>query len=341
VAEANPSRAMPTRWRGAWVLAPTLVALLAVGLVACGGDGGDDGGTVADRSAPPRAIFPPADDRTLSQVLEASNAERSNLVVSPTGRVYARGENRFGFGVFTTSREQVTDAQVAIYAAPHGGGRAIGPFPARIDSLQTESQFEAQTTANDPDAAKDVYVTHLSFNRDGPWDLVALIHGTGGYSASLIPTIKVGGFTHIPAVGDRAPRIHTPTAADVHGDLSKIDTRSPHDDMHTVDLAEALGRKPVVLLFATPALCQSRVCGPVVDVAEQVKSQFGDRVDFIHMEVYKDNNASEGLRPQMKAFGLPTEPWLFVIDRKGIVRTRIEGAFSASELERAVRRVAD
>ena len=330
---------MPPRWGGAWVFAPALALLLAFGLVACGGNGGGNGHTLADQAAPPRAIFPPADGRTLSQVLEASNAERSNLVVSPTGRVYARGENRFGFGVFTTSREQVTDAQVAIYAAPQGGGRAIGPFPARIESLQTEPRFEAQTTANDPDAAKDVYVTHMSFNRDGPWDLVALIDGTGGYSASLIPTIKVGGFTRIPAVGDRAPRIHTPTGADVHGDLSKIDTRTPHDDMHDVDLADAVGRKPVLLLFATPALCQSRVCGPVVDVAEQVKSQFGDRVDFIHMEVYKDNNASEGLRPQMKAFGLPTEPWLFVIDREGIVRTRIEGAFSASELERAVRQV--
>jgi hypothetical protein len=314
--------------------------LLVLGLSGCGGGGGGDSETLADRPAPPRAIFPPTDGRTLNQVLEASNAERSNLVVSPTGRVYERGENRFGFGVFTTSREQVTDAQIAIYAAPHGGGRAIGPFPARIESLNTEPHFEAQTTANDPDAAKDVYVTHMRFDRDGPWDLVALIHGTGGYSASLIPTIEVGGFKRIPAVGDRVPRIHTPTVADVHGDLSKIDTRSPHDDMHQADLADALGRQPIVLLFATPALCQSRVCGPVVDVAQQVESGFGDRVDFIHMEVYKDNNASEGLRPQMKAFGLPTEPWLFVIDRKGIVRTRIEGAFGVSELERAVREVA-
>ena len=331
---------VPRHWRGGSVLAPALAALLALCFAACGGNGDSSSGALADQPAPPRAIFPRADGKTLSQVLEASNAERSNLVVSPTGRVYSRGENRFGFGVFTTSREQVTDAQVAIYAAPHGGGKAIGPFPARIESLETKPQFEAQTTANDPDAAKDVYVTHLRFDRNGPWDLVALIHGTGGYSASLIPTITVGGFNRIPAVGDRAPRIHTPTAADVHGDLSKIDTRSPHDDMHDVDLADALGHKPVVLLFATPALCQSRVCGPVVDVAEQVESQFGDRVDFIHMEVYKDNNASEGLRPQMKAFGLPSEPWLFVIDRKGIVRTRIEGAFGASELEPAVRQVA-
>ena len=339
-AGAHPSGSPSSRRGGARVVVPALAVLLVLGLAACGGDGGGDGETLSDRAAPPRAVFPPTDGRTLSQVLEASNAERSNLVVSPTGSVYARGKNRFGFGVFTTSREQVTDAQVAIYAAPHGGGRAVGPSPARIDTLQTDPRFEAQTTANDPDAAKDVYVTHLTFDRDGPWDLVALIREDGDYSASLIPTIKVGGVNHIPAVGEHAPRVHTPTAADVHGDLSKIDTRSPHDDMHDVDLADALGRKPVVLLFATPALCQSRVCGPVVDVAEQVKSDFGDRVDFIHMEVYRDNNASEGLRPQMRAFGLPTEPWLFVIDRKGIVRTRIEGAFGVSELERVVRQVA-
>jgi hypothetical protein len=339
-AGAHPSGSASSRRSGARVVLPALALLLALGLVSCGGDGGGDGETLTDRAAPPRAVFPPPNGRTLSQLLEASNAERSNLVVSPTGRVYARGESRFGFGVFTTSREQVTDAQVAIYAAPHGGGRAVGPFPARIDSLQTDPRFEAETTANDPDAAKDVYVTRLRFDRDGPWDLVALFREDGGYSASLIPTIKVGGLNRVPAVNEPAPHVHTPTAGDVHGDLSKIDTRGPHDDMHDVDLADALGHKPVVLLFATPALCQSRVCGPVVDVAEQVKSNFGDRVDFIHMEVYKDNNASEGLRPQMRAFGLPTEPWLFVIDRKGIIRTRIEGAFGVSELERAVRQVA-
>ena len=89
--------------------------------------------------------------------------------------------------------------------------------------------------------------------------------------------------------------------------------------MHTVDFADVLGKEPVVLLFATPALCQSRVCGPVVDVAEQVEHEAGDGVDFIHMEVFNNNNASDGYRPQLRAFGLRTEPWLFVIDRKGIV----------------------
>jgi hypothetical protein len=308
-----------------------------MGAAACGG--GSDDPRLASSPAPPASSFPPADGRNLNQILRSSGAQRSNLVVSPTGHVFEKGANRFAFGVFTVSRQQVTDAQVAIYAAASGGGPAIGPQPARIESLEVKPQFESQTTALDPDSAKVVYVTDLNLDRGGDWDLIAMFQDQNGYTATLIPSIKVGGSASIPAVGERAPSVHTPTVSDVGGDVGKIDTRSPHDDMHEADFAELAGRKPVVLLFATPALCQSRVCGPVVDVAAQVEHESGSGVDFIHNEVFNDNNASAGLRPQMRAFGLDTEPWLFVIDRKGIVRTRVEGAFSASELESAVRAV--
>ena len=304
----------------------------------CGGGGGGD--APGDAPAPAASDFPPANGRTLTQVLRSSGAQPSNLVVSPTAAVYERGENRFGFGVFTASRGQVSDARVAIYAAPSGGGKAEGPFPARIESLAVKSQFESQTTELDPDAAKFVYVTSMKLNRDGNWDLAAMFREGSGYTAALIPTIKVGGSEDIPTVGERPPRIHTPTVSEVGGNLGQIDTRSPHDDMHTVDFADALGKEPIVLLFATPALCESRVCGPVVDVAEQVKHEAGDGVDFIHMEVFNNNNASDGYRPQLRAFGLQTEPWLFVVDRRGIVRSRLQGAFSPSELEQAVNQVA-
>ena len=109
--------------------------------------------------------------------------------------------------------------------------------------------------------------------------------------------------------------------------------------MHEVDFADAVGRKPIVLVFATPALCQSRVCGPVVDVAQQVDDGFGEEADFIHMEVYNDNDPGKGIRPQLRAYGLPTEPWTFLIDRNGIVRDRIEGAYGVSELEDAMRTI--
>jgi hypothetical protein len=94
-------------------------------------------------------------------------------------------------------------------------------------------------------------------------------------------------------------------------------------------------------LFATPALCQSRVCGPVVDVAEQVKSQYGDKADFIHMEIYKDNDLNKGPRPQFTAYGLRNEPILFAIDKRGMIADRLEGAYSVGELDAAVRKAID
>ena len=140
----------------------------------------------------------------------------------------------------------------------------------------------------------------------------------------------------IPAVGTSPPRIHTPTKTEVGGDLASIDTRLPPSSMHDADFADVLGKKPVVLIFATPQLCQSRVCGPVVYVAEQVKASSGDDVEFIHMEVYRDNRIDKGIRPQMAAFHLQSEPWLFVFDRSGKVSTRIEGEFSERELKQAI-----
>jgi hypothetical protein len=141
----------------------------------------------------------------------------------------------------------------------------------------------------------------------------------------------------IPSVGGTAPRIHTPTAASVGGDIASIDTRLPPSSMHSDDFADVVGKKPVVLLFATPQLCQSRVCGPVVDVAEQVKAKPESKdVAFIHMEIFRDNRMDRGIRPQMVAFHLASEPWLFVFDRSGKVSTRIEGAFSERELDQAI-----
>jgi len=106
--------------------------------------------------------------------------------------------------------------------------------------------------------------------------------------------------------------------------------------MHETDLREVAGKQPVVLLFATPALCQTRVCGPVVDIAAQLKKKYGDRVAFIHQEVYVDNMVKKGLRPPLESFNLRTEPWLFTLDADGRVAARLEGSFGNRAFERAI-----
>ena len=176
-------------------------------------------------------------------------------------------------------------------------------------------------------------------DQPGELRLVAVIRDGEEFAGVRMPSVVVGSADRIPAKGDPAPNVHTPTVEDV-GNVEEIETRVPPDSMHDIDFADVRGKRPAVLLFATPALCTSRVCGPVVDVAEQVKRDHTGDVAFIHMEIY-ENNTPPKLRPQVEAFNLPTEPWLFVVDCDGRIDSRIEGAFSVSELTDAVARVAD
>ncbi|HEX8688873.1 MAG TPA: hypothetical protein VF729_01360 [Solirubrobacterales bacterium] len=352
---------MPVR-RAICAFVCLLVALAAP--AGCGDDGGSPGpgseGTAENRAAPPKSAFPPAAGRSLTEIVKTADAP-APLVVSPAGKVFYRGENRFAFGVFEPDRTPVSDAEVALYIAKvpststtaGGSGEdskgavararrealeapATGPFPARIESIDTEASFRAQTTANDPNAPSVVYVTALDFPSDGEWRIAALIREGDETTGALLPSVIVGEFTRIPREGEKAPPIHTPTAEDAGGDLSEVTTRVPPDTQNQVDFADVLGEEPIVLLFATPQFCQSRVCGPVVDVAEQVKETGDYDAAFIHMEIFNDNDPNKDVRPQVRAYRLPSEPWLFVIDRTGTIRTALEGPFGVEQLTRAV-----
>jgi hypothetical protein len=317
------------------VMAIVGVLVSAVAIAGCGSEAEDP-----SRPAPSAAQFPAVNGKTLPELAEGVNEAR--FVASPAGQEFELGPNRYSFGVFTLGRKQVTDADVALYFAPGKTGEAIGPFPAAVESLETASPYRSLTSTEGPEATTVVYVVpEIEFTKRGEWRAIALFRTPRGIEGTRMPSVVVERSDAVPDVGEKAPRISTPTAEDVGGDLEQIDTRIPPDQMHREDFGEALGEKPIVLLFSTPQFCESRVCGPVVDVAEQGNDEFGDDAAFIHMEVFKENDPNKGPRPQLTAFGLQTEPWLFVVDRSGKIDTRIEGAFSAEELREAVRRVTE
>jgi hypothetical protein len=309
----------------------TAVALAAatLALAGCGGGGSKSAGS---SSAAP-VSFPSAQGK--ATVGDLVRGLGQGPALAPSVSQLSAGNARFAFGLFDRANKQIAGAQVAVYTASGSQTDVRGPYPARYESLDTDPRFRARTTADDPDAAKGVYVVNLPL-RQGRHVLIALVGVNGRLVATTALEARVGLPGGPPQVGQPAIRIHTPTVASVGGDVSKIDTRVPPDDMHSADFASVLGRKPVLLVFATPALCQSRVCGPIVDEAEQLKSQYGDRMAFIHMEVYNDNNLQKGYRPQLKAWALKTEPWVFAIGRDGRVAARIEGAASVDELRAAI-----
>ncbi|HEY1538723.1 MAG TPA: hypothetical protein VGF63_04935 [Solirubrobacteraceae bacterium] len=313
----------------------------AVALSSCGS--ADDGGTTP---APPEpasarpADFPVARGKTLAQL---TRGLKEGAILNPSSATSQKpgADNRLGFAIVDRANKQIDVSEVAVYTARPDGTQLRGPFVARKESLDVETAYRSAQTASDLANGKTFYVARPAFASAGPNIAVGLVKLDGRLTVADAPAaLNVGVRNGPPDVGDQAIRMHTLTGADVGGVLSKLSTRvPPPPKMLDTDFDDVVGKKPVVLLFATPALCQSRTCGPVVDIASQVQAQNGKGVTFIQQEIYQDNNPNKPLRPQVTKWRLATEPWAFVIDRHGRISSRFEGVFSTGELARAVARV--
>jgi hypothetical protein len=358
---------------------PALVCLLACAAVLAAGCGGGsstsshvDPEAEAGKSAPapPRSSFPSAKGKTLKELITQPGIQHAQVKVMPEAQVFYAGRNRFPFtiaekvGTGQAGRE-IADAEAAIYYAriptPKPGAKskagnkgmvgkaqaqaleqpAVGPFPAKIESLATEPPFQGRTTTETADVATVVYSTELNLPAEGEYRPAILIKEKDGWSAKVLPGLKVGEYAKIPRPGDKAPSIETPTAKSVGGDLTKLSTRVPPDTQNKVNYAEVLGKEPILLLFTSPKFCQSRVCGPVLDVAQQAQHEFEGQANFIHVETFNDNDSTKGVRPpaQVRRFHLPSEPWLFAINREGVVSAAIEGAFGVKLMDETVEKV--
>jgi hypothetical protein len=325
-----------------------LSALAAVLFIAgCGGGGGaakdpteqvpQTGGLrakVRSAQAVSASDFPAAKGRTLQQVADSIGG--GNLEAALASSVFTTGPNRLAFGVID-SQGQFVYGKTAVYVATSPSRPARGPYVAPADVLLTEPPYRSKQAATENDPFSAIYAAHVPFRKPGKYDVLVATTQAGKLTATATQIhVTTPAADPIPEVGERPPRVQTDTLASAKGDVSKIDTRQPPDDMHKVSFADVLGHKPVALLFATPQLCQSRVCGPVTDVEEQMKARYGDRMDFIHQEVYVDNNPQKGLRPPLNAFHLRSEPWLFVVNRDGRITARLEGSIGVRAFEQAI-----
>lgn len=319
-----------------------LCAGLALLVAGCGDDDGGsaDAGTGESQAAETQPIqveWPRGDNKTI-RALRADKPEE--IVFAPSVSTLRVGENRIGFALFDVSRKQVTPDAVAVYVARPDGRGLSGPFVARKESLAVKPQFQSRQTQQDLDDVNTFWVADARFPKKGRYVVMALASVEGKIVSTSQLELSAGGEGGPPDVGEKAIRVNTDTPEDVGGDLERIDTRLPPiPELHSTDFADVLGKKPVVLAFATPQLCQTRVCGPIVDVIAEVKNETPG-VEFIAQEIYVDNEVDKGFRPQVGAWRLPTEPWTFVIDKSGEVVERFEGAVSVREVAEAVEKVA-
>lgn len=184
-----------------------------------------------------------------------------------------------------------------------------------------------------------VYVARLDLKPAGNWGLEVTASRPNGARLSQRLAINVVSKPLVPGVGEPAPASNNPTSRD-QPDLTEIDSGRPPDDMHGVSIAEAVQQhRPTLVVFASPAFCTSKVCGPEVHVVQSLEPAYKDRLSFIHVEVYsnfKPDPSKRQLAPTVLEWRLQTEPWIFLIDPKGIIKARFEGPTGTGELKAAV-----
>ncbi|HEY6606019.1 MAG TPA: hypothetical protein VIZ44_06705 [Gaiellaceae bacterium] len=184
-----------------------------------------------------------------------------------------------------------------------------------------------------------IYVAHVPISTPGNYYLLA--RPIGPVHIGAIQSLPVKNRSQSPEVGDRAPASRTPTIASTGGNFARLTTRVPPDRaLLRYSVADSLAaHAPFVVTFATPRWCQSRTCGPAVDVVDYVRRHsVGTPIRFIHVEVYRGNNPRKGWSRWMRQWHLTTEPWTFLVGRDGRIKARFEGAVSARELQSAVNR---
>ena len=284
-----------------------LIALLSVLAAACGGEAVDPkplasegskfGGAFADAEAYP--VF-----------------ASSEVVV---------GKNRFLVGLLDSNDAPIGSASIDMH---------IRFFD--LSESETEAVFERDMEFIETiPGERGLYMTQATFDSAGPWGAEVSVQGPD-LEETVNAAFDVAEEGTTPEIGARAPDSRTPTADDVK-DLSEITTDpKPDPAFYEFSIHEAIAQgKPFVITFSTPKFCTSQVCGPTLDVVKKA-SKGHDDVVFIHVEVYENLDDPSNLEPvkATQEWGLPSEPWVFVVDDSGRVVAKYEGTVTTTELRR-------
>ena len=248
----------------------------------------------------------------------------------------AVGLNRVGF-VLVSSKGFVTEPTVEVTSRFYAGS---GPQGEAVQT--TEAVLKSWPYGN-----RGLHVAELSFDRAGEWGLDIAVNGVGGAAASVRLLFDVADSTSAPAVGDPAVRSASKTLFDVGGAIEELTTGSLQDgELYKWSIADAVSSgMPTVIVFASPAFCSNEVCGPQIDVLQQIKNTYRDKGHFIHVDFYDNPHEIQGdlansrLSPSVLEWGLPSIEWTFVVDRSGVVSARFEGFATYEEVEEALLRL--
>ena len=245
----------------------------------------------------------------------------------------ATGHNRFTFGILRNNHPlSLPSIRVQFFFITASGATAEQTLIARFNNFARDlKQSTVTMTATE---LRGVYVAYPSFPHSGTWGIQASVPA-GPAVQPVRQEFIVQKRGRTPSVGSSAPRSHNPTV--FQESVLKLDSGRPPNDMHRLSIAGAIARhQPLLVVFSSPAYCQSRMCGPETEIVQAIEQKYRRHFNFIHIETYKDADPSHGPAPTFLQWHLETDPWVFIVNDRGIITAKFEGPTSASEIEAAM-----
>ena len=305
------------------IAALSLVALLAA---ACGKDAPASETSPQVSTAPEQEQIRP-DRRSL---VEGPISAEGLLAILGTGDLGV-GLNRVGF-VLTSEDGFVNEAVATVASRYFADGDAEGELR---ETVKTE--FNPWPYGN-----RGMYTVELDLDKAGKWGLDIAIGDPSEGIRNVLLFFEVAEAPDAPPVGAAALPSVSKTAADVQS-LEELVTGSFQDaELYQVTIAEAVeSGLPTVVVFASPAFCTNAVCGPQIEVLQQLKDKYKGQANFIHVDFYENPHEIQGdleravISSVVREWRLPSIEWTFVIDRQGMITARFEAFATLNEVERA------
>ncbi len=239
----------------------------------------------------------------------------------------ALGLERFAFRILDAGGTPIRDGNVRV--------RFFRILPQSGETANAADGEALYFGANLPNGGS--WVAYTEFDSSGPWGLEVELTRASGQIGLASMEVEVAGDTDTPRVGLTPPDVELPRLEDV-GDVSELTSDpNPLEALYTTNLAEARASgQPSVILLASPAHCPTDLCRAALSSLKGLHGTYQDRVDFLHYET-RDLDDPEQFSEAYEAWGLPSEPWFFFLDSRGLVASRVEGALDSTELDLLIR----
>jgi hypothetical protein len=293
-----------------------------------------------------------------STVLEATvapteEAEEPRTLLESLNQYPRYADKDSGFGaILGTPDLGVGVNRVAFVMTDDDTGIVKTPF-ARVETFFTpeggvpEGPIQTVTAQyyDFPLKVRGLHVAELDLDRPGMWEINATVPDPTGNRVGIRFPIEVAPEAKSVAVGAKVPPTANGTLNDVASIFELTTASEPDDELYDANIDDLVAAgTPFVVTFASPAFCANALCGPQVEVLSEVKAEFDDIADFVHIDLYENpheikGDLSRGQRTSiLDDWGVHTDEWTFIVNGQGEVVAKFEAFVPREELSAAVQK---